>query len=284
MVFGRYFRRNCRQKACPTCFEGWAAAESERALIRLASYVSGPVEVERLLLKTKIEKRLKPKRIFHEVLTFHLEVLANRKGMRAIHVVLSPPEGAIDETAQGYRKGRQLAYDIARYSGLKGGLCVFHPYRLRCSECGSKIDDYGKRCSNCGGQTFLWFWSPHFHFLGYGWIQNTVEGFERHGWVVINLGVRKSVFWTVQYLLSHAGVSGALHTVTWFGQLAYNVLGHVPVLGAVRELCPYCGRVLMPLQWIGGTDRGPPAVDVDALKKDPFLADFLADQSEWRVV
>jgi hypothetical protein len=284
-VFGRYFRRNCRQRGCPTCFEGWAAAEGERGLIRMSSYVSGPVEVDGFLSRLKSAMQIEPKRVFHEALTVRLEILANSRGMRPIHVVLSPPDGTIDETIQGFRKGRQLAYDIARYSGLKGGLCVFHPYRLRCPKCGVAIDDYGKSCPKCGGSLFLWFWSPHFHFLGYGWIQNTVEGYERHGWVVKNLRVRKSVFWTLQYLLSHAGVSRVFHTVTWFGDLAYNVLGHVPALGAVREICPYCGRVLMPLQWIGGEDRGPPAFQPSREDlEDAYALEFLADPSDWRVV
>jgi hypothetical protein len=279
-VFGRYFKRNCRRKTCPTCFEGWATAEAVRGLIRLASFVVGPLQVDRIIHDLKKEKEGQPKELFYKELVFQLETIVNNGRSKPIHVVLSPPIGAISEDLGAFQGARNLAYQIAKQSGLWGGACFFHSYRLKCSSCGSAIPDYNRTCS-CGNSAFQLFFSPHFHIQGFGWIRNTKEGFERHGWVVKNLGIRKSVFWTFQYLLSHAGVS-RFHTVTWFGKLSYNKLKNVPILGAVRELCPFCGRALGPLVWIGGTDRGPPHHEYD--KTDPFKNEFFGETSDWRVI
>ena len=57
-VFGRLFKRNCRKKACPVCFEGWAAAEAERALLRMTVFVVGNSDVERLISSVIKENRL----------------------------------------------------------------------------------------------------------------------------------------------------------------------------------------------------------------------------------
>ncbi len=92
-----------------------------------------------------------------------------------------------------------------------------------------------------------WFFSPHYHVLGYGWIHGTKENYERTGWVIKNLGVRSSVYRTAQYQLSHAGVwmdkrQRKRATITWFGALAYNRFS------APREKhsekCPLCGSAL----------------------------------------
>jgi ribosomal protein S27AE len=88
------------------------------------------------------------------------------------------------------------------------------------------------------------------------WIQNTEELYAREGWIVHNEGVRNSVFWTVQYLLSHAGVfkdqessfkPKVFNVTTWIGELAYNKI-HTPKLVEEREVCPYCGSVLMQME------------------------------------
>lgn len=284
-VFGRFYKRNCRRKQCPICYESWATAEAERALIRLGSFVSGSRDVDRLILRLKKDMmdNPKPKEFFHRELVSELEKRATAKGFRPIHVVLSP---SLDlkvefETSNGYRDIRKRAYQIAKDHGLYGGAMIVHPYRLRCARanCHSTIPDYMKRCPKCHGIVFEWFFSPHFHFVGYGWIERTKEGYSKHGWIVKNLKVRKSCFATFQYLLSHAGVS-KFHTTTWFGKLAYNIMRYVPKLGRVLEVCPYCRRPLRPMLWIGGTDRGPPEL---VYSEDPLENCFLGAYSDWRV-
>jgi ribosomal protein S27AE len=133
-----------------------------------------------------------------------------------------------------------------------------------------------KACPKCGGSAFKWFWSPHFHIVGFGWLENISEGYARHGWIVKGLGVRKSVFWTFQYLLSHAGVS-RFHTTTWFGNMGYHAL-RVLRLPRLRELCPECGAEFRPLIWIGKEE--PPPFEYN--EEDPSANDFLGSSSDWR--
>jgi len=281
-VFGRIFKRNCMRKECPVCMEGWASGEAERSLVRMASFVVGSDEVEKVLRDLRVVNSKNPPQIFHRDVVEDLESMIKEYRLKPIHLVLSPPEKeySMFEDPSAYRKTREKAYKIAKISGFKGGAMIIHPYRLKCPTCGIAIPEYQKVCLKCGGSTFKWFFSPHFHFVGFGWIENAKELYARFGWVVKNLGVRKNVFWTFQYLLSHAGVSNSgFHTTTWFGDLAYNVLRHVAVLKRPLELCPYCGNALRPLQWIkAGSD--PPKLEFS--KKDPQKNDFLGDFAEWR--
>jgi len=281
MTLMRLWRRNCRRKACPKCFEGWAAAAAERALARLATYVRGPHVVFTTISDVKKEFAVKPARLFHEALVSRLEtvVASGGYGKLPIHLVLSPPQGVKCETMSDFRALRKMAYRIAKESGFVGGAMPFHPYRLHCVKCDSAIPEYWKECPKCGGSAFHWVFSVHFHAVGFGWIENTKEGFERHGWVVKNLGVRENCFWTFQYLLSHAGVS-KVHTVTWFGKLAYNVMGPVPPIAGFREICPECRRLFFPLIWLGGEDRGPPEL---IFSENPALNDLFVSRADWGV-
>lgn len=158
-----------------------------------------------------------------------------------IHVVFSPPQGSYDSIS----KLRQSMYKLSKIVGLYGGMSVFHPYR-------------------CDSGT--WKWSPHFHILGYGWIQGTKEAYRDLGWIVKNLGVRKDVVRVTNYLLSHAGIRQGSHTVTWFGELGYAKL---KVDKEPEENnCPYCSAPLVLLQW-EVTDRGPPDdPDFEGLTED----------------
>jgi hypothetical protein len=277
-MFIRYYKRSCRRKKCPICYENWSTSEAERALIRFSTSIQGKREVDRLLIKAKRKFATKPRVIFHKKLVNKLESI-NRKIQRSkpIHVILSPPQDSIKDSISSYQDTKKTAYSLAKQHGLKGGSCVFHPYRLRCNSCSSAIPDYHKKCLKCGNTKFSWAWSPHFHFIGFGWIVHTQEGYEKHKWIIKNLGVRKSLFYTFQYLLSHAGAS-AVHTTTWFGSLSYNKLGYVPKLGAVPEKCPLCEKILRPMIAKRELDRPPPT----ELDPDPYLNEFLASPEDYQ--
>ena len=157
---------------------------------------------------------------------------------RPIHVVFSPP---LDDLELSYSKLRQKLYRIARKVSLLGGCVIFHPFR-----------------ENEGGRMVF---SPHFHALTFGWVRGVREVHLESGWVIKNLGVRKSVHATAMYQLSHAGVHPKRHTVTWFGRLSYNQL-RVPKLEMEKEVCPLCGERLVSLVWMGGGD--PPVGEKEA--------------------
>jgi hypothetical protein len=159
---------------------------------------------------------------------------------------------------------------VARAAGLRGGCLIFHPWREHKDETGRGLGD--------------WFWSPHFHIVGYGWISQTA--YARTGWVVKNHGLRKSVYETLSYQLSHAGVhmpqKGILPvakgskphkfcTLVWFGCCSYNKLKVAKRVE--RATCPECGYELVRLVWVG--DGDPPA---------PVEGESWDLESNWRVV
>lgn len=157
---------------------------------------------------------------------------------RVVHVVVSPP---VEDYGLSYPDLRRKAYAVAKKSGVLGGCCIIHPFRE---------DEYSKK----------WFFSPHFHMLVYGWIHGSKEGYEKHGWIVRNVGVRKSVSGTALYQLSHAGIHEKYHTVTWFGRLSYNKLKVTPKMPE-KEVCPICHELLKELWYYGSED--PPEVEGD---------------------
>jgi len=165
---------------------------------------------------------------------------------KPIHLIVSVPVGLWYEDARVLRK---KAYEMALRCGFIGGSCIFHPFR-------SDKEDLG--LENSPNFVGRWYVSPHFHMIGYGWIHGTAENYEVSGWVVKNAGVRKSVVATAQYQLSHAGVNGKSHTVTWFGRLSYNKL-RLSREDKSEDLCPLCGAPLVWLRWVG--EGEPPLPD-----------------------
>jgi hypothetical protein len=151
---------------------------------------------------------------------------------RPIHVVASPPVS--DVCSLSFQDLRKKSYVVMKKSGFYGGSCIFHPFR--------EDELTGK-----------WYFSPHFHFIGFGWIKKTKEGFNRHGWIVHNIGVRETVSGTALYQLSHAGVHDRHHTVTWMGSLSYNRFKIPPKLPE-RDVCPLCGQELRELVYLGSED------------------------------
>jgi hypothetical protein len=41
-----------------------------------------------------------------------------------------------------------------------------------------------------------------------------------------------------------------------------------PILGAIREICPHCGRVLIPLVYVGAEEPPPLSFDATADSND----------------
>jgi len=156
------------------------------------------------------------------------------KKVKAKHLVVSPPE------YQHYlplKKLRKLAYKYLKSVGCIGGTLIFHPFR---------------------NKDKVWRYSPHFHVIGYGWILRTKELSRKDGWIIKNLGIRKSIFWTLYYQLSHCGVMKGKHTLTWFGELGYSNSILKVELDNTPEQCPFCYAQLVELEFTG---RGEPPPD-----------------------
>lgn len=260
------FRRSCGRAECPICYEQWASKEAHAAMRRFDA-------------------------------ARRLGVLSRKK---LIHVVASPPLALVEQLDNGeldYSRMRNQAYKNAIDSGAKGGMCIFHAFRWRCRICG--LDDESCRCDGPEG---VWYWSPHFHMVAYGWIDGTKANFEKTGWLVRNLGVRKSLYGTIQYQLSHAGVwmkdegeggekggEGILPlakskrvTITWFGSLSYNKLKIERE--DYRELCPICQSPLVLVEYVG---QGDPPSTLDGSGSDVgemFLKVGIEHRLDWVAV
>jgi hypothetical protein len=86
------------------------------------------------------------------------------------------------------------------------------------------------------------------------------------GWIVKNLGVRKSTKATARYILSHAA-QGILpmpdlrgpEIVTWFGSMAYNNLGVAETVPSPIR-CGVCGLEIVAKEWYSliWVGSGPP--------------------------
>lgn len=169
---------------------------------------------------------------------------------RAIHVVLSPPKGIW--TIENLRK---KAYFILKWVGIEGGCMVYHPLRAWKHE----------------GKIVGWYYSPHFHVVGYGYLHDNVGSVHgKTGWIVKNKGIRISTVATLVYQLSHAGVCKDHHTLTWFGCMAYNKL-KTEQLEVGKRICPLCGDELSDLVWIGEGDLPIPRI----------AGEFLVDPGGW---
>lgn len=122
-----------------------------------------------------------------------LESRAGRKAPQIKHWVISPPqEWAIEVIRDADRYPLLIAWvqSILIEGGFLGGAMVFHPWRLQDDE---------------------WVLGPHFHVVGYGFVNNR-RIHEQTGCIVkqVHPGERiRSVRQTIAYLLTHAGIGYA---------------------------------------------------------------------------
>ena len=140
--------------------------------------------------------------------------------------------------------------------GIVGGGLIFHAFR------------YNERK--------YWYWSPHFHFLGFvgggyrcrgctkvcavhkcdGFEARTRECFKKDGYIVKVLGKRKTVFGTAWYQLNHSSIkknASRFHVVIWFGNCSYRKLK--VTVKRKKKACPLCQRDLVPLRYAGSKKR-----------------------------
>ena len=146
---------------------------------------------------------------------------------------------------------------LCKRAGLRGGLDVVHPFR--CKD--------GK-----------WFFSPHFHVLAYGWVKGTENIFKEKGWIIKNMGIRKSIKGTISYILSHAGIKKRRHTLTWWGELSYSKLKLEKTDDDEnKHRCTQCEAVYRPLICFkDGYRCKPPPTEV-IITDDPYGWQYLED-------
>jgi hypothetical protein len=223
-------------------------------------------------------------------------VATMRPEERVVHLTLSPRPTYTDDgpvwtrhlTLTGYRELRAEAHALLHAAGLRGWVLI--PHHLRVSR--------GRWSrAHCPVPGF------HLHVLAHGYVRRTpANGWGEldprfDGWFLRNLRVRRSVYATLEYILSHCGLTtrapppgpvclptgesfsprSPTEAVVWGGdwsprsfQVPKPLEEAVPV-----RLCATCGRLRPEFEWVRQiwVGSGPPV----------YLAGVaLAD--EWRAV
>lgn len=176
------------------------------------------------------------------------------------HIVASIP---LSSYGLSFEDMRAKTVEALAVRGVVGGVLIFHGFRY----------DKVRRASA------KWYWSPHFHVLGFvkggykcrscvkqfcsschGFEGHTRRCFEKDGYIVKVLGERKDVFRTGYYQLNHSTIRTNVkrpHASTWFGVCSYRKL-KVKVEKR-KALCPICQNELVKLRYFGDkvwvTDR-----------------------------
>lgn len=196
----------CHQRTCPDCWTAWTARRAEAICRRIQSARwAEPSGIRR----------------------------------RTVHAVASPAPGEV-RTLADVRRYRRKAWDRVKDAGVRGGVCIFHGYRVK-----DEYKDLFRVLKDRGEveeglwkwvreNTHSWrsqtYWSPHFHFIG---LCEDFEADDSDGWVLRrlssldafeNLGridSYESVVKVSRYLLSHATfeTDESVKAVTWGGEV-----------------------------------------------------------------
>jgi len=183
--------------------------------------------------------------------TRRIETYQKKSNKPAKHIIISVPSW---KHFMPIKEMRKEAYKILKSVNAIGGSLIFHPFRYH-------------------RDNRTWYYSPHFHCIGFGWITNTEQIYKKDGWIVKNKGVRDSVFATFYYQLSHAGVKHGYHTLTWFGDLSYSKLKVED--GPDLDVCPLCKAKLRLVFYYGLCGWEPPP-EVEG--------EFFIEAEGWRIV
>ena len=208
-----YAQNHCGRRSCPHCVGIWTEERSIGSTKRLSA--------ARHVEEPGIDRRM-------------------------IHGVMSPPEGEIRTLQQVY-DGFKTAYRLAEEKGVRGGMAIFHGYRVKKdvqSDFEQENPDMGiwrwlmdERPENWRELTY---WSPHYHIIGLCRDFDADDPEEQDGWVAHRIdrqggrsafkpytGLRdresyEEVVGTVRYLMSHATFESGTSRdcVRWFGELA----------------------------------------------------------------
>ena len=170
------------------------------------------------------------------------------------HITFSPPQKDWPKTRvvqDGGKALRKLAYrHFNKYfkDRAYGGFLIFHGERKKHKD-GTECED-----RNCN-KVHQWVWSPHFHYLGYGYFSPESPLYHSEtGWIYKNIGSanQRDAFLTANYQLSHAGTfldlktSKQVGSAYWAVGMLANCKGGRKVLNRSTESvpCSLCAKAL----------------------------------------
>lgn len=195
----------CEQRGCPNCWWKWSGNRAENITVRLAA---------------------------------GRHAADDGLGKRAVHTVASPPEGEI-RTLADVQQGFRDAYELAKERGVRGGVCLFHGFRVR----EAVKEEF--RAEDPDGGIWKWirerpedwrdltYWSPHYHIVGLARDIEADTGDSGDVWRFRRIRSLKRFSLTdpeayddmaglSRYLLSHLTFESDASTdsVRWFGELS----------------------------------------------------------------
>jgi len=173
------------------------------------------------------------------------------------HIVLSVPTTLYHLPYNGLLE-RGLAL-IKSLGGL-GGCYIGHPWRFVDSN-GQSVE--WRHCSlnpNALDPIIESFarYSPHLHFIMWGYLQSSDEVFKQTGWVyrmIDPLPTCEDVFSCAYYQLTHCGIHSRHYATRWWGITAYNnFVCTFKEQVLEQQFCSECGGRL----WVLDPDTGEP--------------------------
>lgn len=209
----------CYRAECPTCRKAWLGRETRRATDRIFDGFYMLREIER--------------------------------GAQLHHVVWSVP---VSEYDRPFDELRRRFHYRRRVAGSKAGLVIFHPFRFRNAITGVAVA--WKHCSlNPDAEApvvdCIKSYEPHFHSLSVGFLMRSDAFAERFGWIYKKLH-HESPIWkksdmrgVIWYQLSHAGIRGGNHALSWYGKFSRNQMVVVKTdYEYLTMKCDDCGCIL----------------------------------------
>ena len=184
--------------------------------------------------------------------TKRMELYEKQSKKIAKHIIISVPHWDY------YKPKKEIAkkiHGLLKQVKADSGLIIFHAFR------------YDKNADS-------WYYSPHFHCLTFGWIENTKELYEKSGYIVKNLGKRDTIFGTIYYQLSHCAIKKKNHALTYFGECSYSKL-KIDEANEESKKCPYCKELLEILDYRSDCE----------VKPDPLIMnlEYLSSFYQWFV-
>jgi hypothetical protein len=186
---------------------------------------------------------------------------AEKRFGKAEHIVVSVPQ---KDYGLSFEALQSKAVKVMAARNILGGCKIFHAFR------------YHRANETYVGEPAGWFWSPHFHVLGFidggysrcrhcqkstldcltcdGYEGRTRRCYEKDGYIVKVLGSRKSIFGTAWYQLNHASIKRGVtrfHVASWWGICSYRKLKLKKDDRIQRNKCPICGMDLVRLRYMG---------------------------------
>lgn len=246
-----YQQSRCQQRGCPDCWLIWRRDRAAGMTARLAA--GRHLSVWDVTEKHRCDRLGQRGHRVGECEECGQEPVQPSEEWlkkRAVHAVVSPPEGSVrslGDVQDGFRE----AYSLAEERGVRGGVAIFHGFRVRTEV--REVWEAERELQKTSMKLWRWvreheqdwreltYWSPHWHVLGLSADFEADEGDEPEQWRVrrirsldsfrLDEPVRRQdgaeTGWedmtgAAMYLLSHSSFESdtSKDCVRWFGELS----------------------------------------------------------------